>query len=194
MRASLAFQGSEGREATSSRLDRHQHLARGVVAQGDGAVAEAEDQRAGLGAVLDQFAARVQVEAALGEVAEEGGVLVDDADDAGTAGRACSGERGMPSGSASEPSARGIGSPCGSTVGWPRKASIRSISRSEAACSMCSASSWTSSQGMFSVWTRNSSSSRCRRITFIASRWPGRRQARPFVGRVRGQVRPRRAS
>ncbi|CPU65926.1 Uncharacterised protein [Mycobacteroides abscessus] len=53
---------------------------------------------------------------------------------------------GTAGGRTTVPSAPGIGSPCGSRVGCPRRASMRSMSRSETACSSTSASSWTSSQ------------------------------------------------
>src|SRR3954468_6421021 len=61
----------------------HEDFAGGVESEGDGAVAieEAEDEGPRLGSILDEFAAGVEVESAFGEVAEEGRILVDDADD-----------------------------------------------------------------------------------------------------------------
>ena len=50
--------------------------------EGDGLLAEAEDQGAGLGAVLNQLARGVKVEAAFSQVTEKRGVLVDDPHDA----------------------------------------------------------------------------------------------------------------
>ena len=49
--------------------------------------------------------------------------------------------------SSSVPSRVGIGAPCGSVVGSPIAAAMRSISSSDAACSRRSASSWTRSHG-----------------------------------------------
>src|SRR6478736_2572916 len=54
----------------------------------------------------------------------------------------------------------GIGSPCGSTVGFPSFAAINSSSSSESACSSTSASACTRSHGTPRLWTRYSSSSR----------------------------------
>ena len=80
-----------------------------------------------------------------------------------------------------DPSALGMGSPCGSTSGNPKHSSMRSTSRSLTACSMFSASACTSSQLRPSVSTRNSSISRWRRRTRMASAWPaGVRDTPPY--------------
>src|SRR3984893_10811135 len=55
----------------------------------------------------------------------------------------------------------GIGSPCGSRVGWPSLAAIASSSSSEITCSRRSASASTSSQPMPRLSARYSSSKRC---------------------------------
>ena len=70
------------------------------------------------------------------------------------------------------PSWSGIGSPWGSTAGRPSISSMRSIRRSEAACSNRSASSWTSAQLIPTTSTRKSSISRWRRSTRAASFCP----------------------
>ena len=66
----------------------------------------------------------------------------------------------------------GMGSPCGSWVGWPSAASMRSSSRSDSTCSSSSASACTSCHGMPSIRLRNVSSSRWRRTTRSAASSP----------------------
>ena len=59
-----------------------QHLAGGGEAQGDAPLAQPADDGAGLGAVLQELAGGVQLQAAFAQVAQEGRVLVHDPDDA----------------------------------------------------------------------------------------------------------------
>ena len=66
----------------------------------------------------------------------------------------------------------GIGSPCGSCVGWPSLSAMSSSSSSEMTCSSTSASSCTRSHGTPSRSARYSSSSRWWRSTSSARRSP----------------------
>ena len=89
---------------------------------------------------------------------------------------------------ATVPSALGIGSPCGSVVGWPRYASMRSTSQSLTACSMFSASSCTSSQVRLSVLTQKLLDQPMPPQHPQRERPAGRRQPHAFVRRVGGQL------
>ena len=58
-----------------------EYLAGGVETERDGPAAEPDDEGPRLGPILGEVALGPEVEAAIGQVSEEGGVLVDDPDD-----------------------------------------------------------------------------------------------------------------
>ena len=90
-------------------------------------------------------------DAELTEVAQGRAVPVGDPLARGTGRRPAPRRGPSPQCSSCGPSRGGIGSPCGSCVGWPRAASMRSSSRSDRACSSSSASACTSSHGTSSM-------------------------------------------
>ena len=131
-----------------NRLD--QQLLGGPVSQRDQLLADFRRDQAPFGGILLDDGGGPQFEARFGEVSQEFGLLVEDADDADARG---GGQDDKATARAPfprmSPSADGIGSPCGSVSGRPRYSSMRSISMSLTACSMFSASSWTWSQVRF---------------------------------------------
>src|SRR5918994_1529640 len=70
------------------------------------------------------------------------------------------------------PSAAGMGPPCGSRSGWPKSSDRHSVNLSETACSILSASSWTSCHEYARYSIRNVSIRRCRRTSLNASASP----------------------
>ena len=66
----------------------------------------------------------------------------------------------------------GIGSPCGSKSGCPKKASNLSINAIDWICSNSSAISWTSSQENWSLSTKKTSHKRCFLTIILADKKP----------------------